>query len=99
MVPVLTRLLHDEVGSTVGSEFALVTSVTVGALLLGVSDFAVSVNRRFETVSKSPALQMSKLEKQREEEAEQRRAQFEQQRAKAAARRNHQSALGDTATP
>ena len=57
MFPILMRFTRDEVGSTVGSEFAVVTGVTVGALLLTVGDFSASINRRFETVSKSPALQ------------------------------------------
>ena len=88
MLPVLIRFLHDEVGSTVGSEFALVTSVTVGALVLGIGEFSASVNRRFESVSTSPALQMSDLEKQHEDEEKQHRAEFEQLKAEAAARRN-----------
>ena len=87
MLLVLIRFLHDEVGSTVGSEFALVTGVTVGALLLAVSNFSASVNSRFDTVSKSPALQMSDLEKQQEAEEELKRAVFEKRKTEAAARK------------
>ncbi len=88
MFPVLIRFIQDEVGSTVGSEFALVTGVTVGALLVGAGNFSATITRNFETVSKAPALQMSTLEKEQQEEENRKRAEFEQRKAAAERRKN-----------
>jgi hypothetical protein len=45
----LLRLLRtDQVGSTLSAEMALVTSVTVGALFMGMAEFSATVNREFQ---------------------------------------------------
>jgi len=48
MRTLLSLLWTDQVGSTMSAEMALVTSVTVGALFMGMADFSATVNQEFQ---------------------------------------------------
>ena len=45
MQTLLALLWTDQIGSTFSAEMALVTFITVGALLMGMSDFSATANR------------------------------------------------------
>lgn len=48
MRTLLSLLWTDQVGSTLSAEMALVTSVTVGVLFMGMAEFSATVNREFQ---------------------------------------------------
>lgn len=48
MRKLIARLWKDQVGSTQSTEMALVTSVTIGALFMGMAEFSATVNREFK---------------------------------------------------
>ena len=47
----LSLLWTDQVGSTLSAEMALVTSVTIGALFMGMADFSAKVNQDFQNAA------------------------------------------------
>lgn len=51
MQTLLIRLWNDDVGSSISAEMGLVTSVTIGALFMGMSQFGQSVNKSFENAT------------------------------------------------
>ena len=56
MRTLLSLLWTDQVGSTQAAEMALVTSVTVGALFMGMADFSATVNRQFQDSAREAGL-------------------------------------------
>lgn len=52
----LTRLWSDQVGSTMSAEMAMVTSVTVGALFMGMGKFSQTVNEEFQNSARLAGL-------------------------------------------
>lgn len=48
MRKLFSLLWTDRVGSTLSAEMALVTSVTVGALFMGMAEFSRTINREFQ---------------------------------------------------
>jgi len=56
MRTLLALLWTDQVGSTLTAEMALVTSVTVGALFMGMADFSATVNREFQNTAREVGL-------------------------------------------
>lgn len=91
MLDLFRKLARDTVGSSISTEMSLVTAVTVGALVMGMGNFSATVNRRFETVSKSEALNMKKLEREEEDRQKAKRAEFEARRAEAIRRKEAQN--------
>ena len=47
MLELMKHLWRDEVGSSQSTEMALVTGVTVGAMIMGMRSFGDAVNSRF----------------------------------------------------
>jgi len=68
MVSLIQKLWYDQVGSSLSAEMALVTSVTVGALFMGMSQFSATVNREFEEAAVSTGLTIAELENEKAEE-------------------------------
>lgn len=68
MVSLIRKLWTDQVGSSLSSEMALVTSVTIGALFMGMSQFSATVNREFQEAAQNTGLTISELEKKQENE-------------------------------
>ena len=69
----LYLLWNDRTGSTLSSEMALVTSVTVGALFMGMAEFSATVNREFENAAAETGLMTvdeAVQKKKQKEEAE-----------------------------
>ncbi|MFT4555659.1 MAG: hypothetical protein ACI92S_000991 [Planctomycetaceae bacterium] len=56
MRTLLALLWTDQVGSTLSAEMALVTSVTIGALFMGMADFSAKVNREFQNPAREGGL-------------------------------------------
>ncbi len=56
MRTLLVLLWTDQVGSTLSAEMALVTSVTVGALFMGMAEFSATVNREFQNSAREVGL-------------------------------------------
>lgn len=56
MRTLLSLLWTDQVGSTQAAEMALVTSVTVGALFMGMAEFSATVNRQFQASAREAGL-------------------------------------------
>jgi len=56
MRTLLSLLWTDQVGSTLSAEMALVTSVTVGALFMGMAEFSATVNREFQNTAREVGL-------------------------------------------
>ena len=56
MRTLLSLLWTDQVGSTLSAEMALVTSVTVGALFMGMAEFSATVNREFQNSARVAGL-------------------------------------------
>jgi hypothetical protein len=56
MRTLLSLLWTDQVGSTQVAEMALVTSVTVGALFMGMAEFSATVNREFQNSAREAGL-------------------------------------------
>lgn len=75
MVSLIHKLWTDQVGSSLSSEMALVTSVTIGALFMGMSQFSATVNREFQQAAENTGLTISELDKQKEEEDDEKAAQ------------------------
>lgn len=48
MLTLSTRLWADELGASLSTEMALVTGVTVGALIMGTSSFTQVIQQRFD---------------------------------------------------
>lgn len=68
MVSLIRKLWTDQVGSSQSAEMALVTSLTVGALIMTMSQFSASVNREFQQSAQQTSLTISDLDKQKEDE-------------------------------
>ena len=71
MWTLFSLLWTDQVGSTLSAEMALVTSVTVGALFMGMADFSATVNREFQNSAHEVGLagiEESAQEEEREED-------------------------------
>lgn len=56
MRTLLSLLWTDQVGSTLSAEMALVTSVTVGALFMGMAELSATVNREFQNSAREVGL-------------------------------------------
>ncbi len=72
MLELIRKLARDTVGSSISTEMSLVTSVTVGALVMGMGNFTAGVKHRFDVVSETPALSMAQADKQSKLEEKQR---------------------------
>ena len=72
MFALAPKFWNDEVGSSVSSEMALVTGVTIGALIMSMSNFSETVNREFQQTANSAGLTMDDLEKKKQAEKEKR---------------------------
>lgn len=71
MVALIRKLWTDQVGSSVSAEMAMVTSVTVGALFMGMSQFSATVSREFEEAAVNTGLTISdQEEKEKDEKSE-----------------------------
>lgn len=71
----LQLLWTDCVGSSISTEMALVTSVTVGALAMGMAEFSATVNREFQDAAVNTGLvtiDEAAAKKKSEEDAEKR---------------------------
>ena len=68
MVSLIQKLWYDQVGSSLSAEMALVTSVTVGALFMGMSQFSATVNREFEVAATSAGLTIADLDEENDDE-------------------------------
>jgi len=68
MGSLIQKLWHDQVGSSLSAEMALVTSVTVGALFMGMSQFSLTVNREFEEAAATAGLTIAELEDKKADE-------------------------------
>jgi hypothetical protein len=68
MVSLIQKLWTDQVGSSVSAEMALVTSLTVGALVMSMAQFSASVNREFQNSATQTGLTISDVEKNKEKE-------------------------------
>ena len=71
MRSLFSLLWTDQVGSTLSAEMALVTSVTVGALFMGMADFSATVNREFQSSAREVGLagiEASAQEEEREDD-------------------------------
>lgn len=67
MWDLMKHLWHDEVGSSQSTEMALVTGVTIGALVVSMQSFGEAVNNRFSDVEIGDD-SMAQLEQKIEEE-------------------------------
>ncbi len=67
MWDLMKHLWHDEVGSSQSTEMALVTGVTIGALVVSMQSFGSAVESRFADVEISDD-SMAQLEQKIEEE-------------------------------
>jgi hypothetical protein len=72
MLSLARKLWTDQVGSSLSTEMALVTSVTIGALFMSMGNFSQTVNQEFDTAVKSPGLSIEDVEKKKKQAAEQR---------------------------
>lgn len=72
MFALVSKLWNDEVGSSLSAEMALVTGVTIGALIMSMSNFSATVNREFQQTANSAGLTMDDLEKKKQAEKEKR---------------------------
>lgn len=70
MILLIRKLCTDEVGSSVSAEMALVTSLTIGALIMTMSQFSASVNREFQKSAAQTGLTISDIEKENEKDDE-----------------------------
>lgn len=77
MFELLRKLARDCVGSSISTEMSLVTSVTVGALVMGMGNFSATIKKRFDVANETPALSMTALEREQAAKEEERRAKFE----------------------
>jgi uncharacterized NAD-dependent epimerase/dehydratase family protein len=68
MVSLIRKLWTDQVGSSVAAEMAIVTSLTVGALVMTMGQFSASVNREFQESAVQTGLTISDIEKEKEKE-------------------------------
>ena len=68
MTSLIQKLWTDQVGSSISAEMALVTSVTIGALVMTMAQFSATVNREFQNSAEQTGLTISDLEKQKEED-------------------------------
>lgn len=86
MLNLMKLLWHDEVGSSQSTEMALVTGVTVGALVMSMRSFGNAVSNRFEKVQVQENTQQqleSQIEQERrkkEQTAEQRLQELRERR-------------------
>ena len=65
MVSLIRKLWTDQVGSSLSSEMALVTGVTIGALFMGMSQFSATVNREFQQAAENPGVTISELDEKK----------------------------------
>ena len=92
------HLWRDEVGSSQSTEMALVTGVTIGALVMGMRSFGNAVNSRFEEIEiqdDSLAQMQLRMEQERdlkEMTEEQRFEKLRQRRQEQIERRKQQEA-------
>lgn len=80
MVSLIRKLWTDQVGSSLSSEMALVTGVTIGALFMGMSQFSATVNREFQQAAENTGLTISELEEKKEQEEEEKTAKQEEEK-------------------
>jgi hypothetical protein len=73
MRTLLSLLWTDQLGSTLSTEMALVTSIAVGALAMGMAEFNTSVNREFQNSARVSGL-MEAEETSEEEDTAAKRA-------------------------
>ena len=69
MRTLLSLLWTDQLGSTLSTEMALVTSITVGALSMGMAEFNTTVNREFQNSARVSALMEEEETSQEEDTA------------------------------
>ena len=67
MTTLIQKLWTDQVGSSISAEMALVTSVTIGALVMSMAQFSATVNREFQKSAEHTGMTISDLEKQKED--------------------------------
>jgi|GEM_PF-2183558 len=82
MLELLYKLARDCVGSSISTEMSLVTSVTVGALVMGMGNFSATVKQHFENANNTPALSMTQMEKEKALEENERLMRFEERQQK-----------------
>ena len=96
MWDLIEHLWNDEVGSSQSTEMALVTGVTIGALVISMRSFGNSVNSRFSEVEihdDTMAQMQQKIEQDRRREEltqDQRIEQFRERRRVQLERREQQ---------
>ena len=97
MWDLMKYLWHDEVGSSQSTEMALVTGVTIGALVMSMRSFGNAVNDRFSKVEirdDTMAQLQQKMEQERRQKEltdEQRLEQFRERRRVQLERRKQQA--------
>ncbi len=80
MIELLRKLARDCVGSSISTEMSLVTSVTVGALVMGMGNFSATIKKRFEVANETQALSMTAIEREKAAEEADRRMKFEERK-------------------
>ena len=103
MLDLLKHLWNDEVGSSQSTEMALVTGVTVGAMIMGMRSFGEAVNSRFTKIEHQDN-SLQQLEQQVEEELrkkklseEERLQELRERRQKQLERKRQQAEPGEAA--
>ena len=81
MVSLIRKLWTDQVGSSLSSEMALVTGVTIGALFMGMSQFSATVNREFQQAAENTGLTISELDEKKEKEEDEKKAKQDKEEA------------------
>ena len=81
MVSLIRKLWTDQVGSSLSSEMALVTGVTIGALFMGMSQFSATVNREFQQAAENTGLTISELDEKKEKEEDEKKEKQEAEEA------------------
>lgn len=81
MVSLIRKLWTDQVGSSLSSEMALVTGVTIGALFMGMSQFSATVNREFQQAAENTGLTISELDEKKEKEEDEKKANQDKEEA------------------
>lgn len=107
MWDLLKYLWNDEVGSSQSTEMALVTGVTIGALVMSMRSFGHAVNNRFEKVEVQDdslaqlEIRMEKERREKERDQQQRLSELRRRRQEQLEYRERKAAqhatTGDTA--
>ncbi|MHC4876712.1 MAG: hypothetical protein ACYTGL_09455 [Planctomycetota bacterium] len=103
MLDLLKHLWHDEVGSSQSTEMALVTGVTVGAMVMGMRSFGEAVNNRFtkiehqENATQQLEQQIKEERRRKELSEEERLHELRQRRQKQLERKRQQAEQDETA--